>query len=62
MSHTVGEMAKILNVAPSTLRYYDREGMLPFIERSGGGIRMFKDEDFEWLMIIDCLKKNWYAA
>ena len=58
MLYTVGEMAKKLNVAPSTLRYYDKEGLLPFVERSGGGIRMFKDEDFEWLSIIERLKKT----
>lgn len=58
MSYTIGEMAKRLGVAPSTLRYYDKEGLLPFVERSNGGIRMFKDEDYEWLMIIKCLKKT----
>lgn len=58
MFYTVGEMAKKLNVAPSTLRYYDKEGLLPFVERSGGGIRMFKDADFEWLSLIECLKKT----
>lgn len=58
MFYTVGEMAKKLNVAPSTLRYYDKEGLLPFVERSGSGIRMFKDSDFEWLSIIECLKKT----
>ena len=57
MFYTVGEMAKKLGVAPSTLRYYDKEGLLPFGERSGGGIRMFKDDDFQWLSIIECLKK-----
>jgi len=58
MLYTVGEMAKRMNVAPSTLRYYDKEGLLPFVERSRSGIRMFKDEDLEWLLIIDCLKKT----
>ena len=58
MLYTVSEMAKRLGVAPSTLRYYDKEGLLPFIERSDGGIRMFKDTDFEWLSIIECLKKT----
>lgn len=58
MFYTVGEMAKKLNVAPSTLRYYDKEGLLPFVERSSGGIRMFKDSDFEWLSLIECLKKT----
>ncbi|USF25226.1 putative HTH-type transcriptional regulator [Firmicutes bacterium ASF500] len=57
MFYTIGEMAQRLNVAPSTLRYYDKEGLLPFVERSSGGIRMFKDEDMEWLQMLGCLKK-----
>ena len=58
MFYTVGEMAKLLGVAPSTLRYYDQEGLLPFVERSARGMRMFKDGDYDWLQIIDCLKKT----
>ncbi len=57
MFYTVGEMAKRLNVAPSTLRFYNKQGLLPFVERSSGGIRMFSDKDFEWLQVIGCLKK-----
>ncbi len=57
MFYTIGEMAKKLNVAPSTLRFYDKEGLLPFVERSSGGIRVFNDRDFEWLQVIACLKK-----
>lgn len=56
MFYTIGEMAKIVNIAPSTLRYYDKEGLLPFVERTESGIRMFKDADYEWLCVIDCLK------
>ena len=58
MLYTVGEMAKKIGVAPSTLRYYDKEGLLPFVERSCGGIRMFKDSDMESINIIECLKKT----
>ncbi len=58
MLYTVGEMAKLLGIPTSTLRYYDKEGLLPFVERSEGGIRVFKDNDYEWLKIIDCLKKT----
>ena len=39
MAYTVGEMAKRLGVPASTLRYYDKEGLLPFVGRSSGGIR-----------------------
>lgn len=58
MFYTIGEMAKIVNIAPSTLRYYDKEGLLPFVERTETGIRMFKDSDYEWLCVIDCLKNT----
>lgn len=57
MVYTVGEMAKLLEVPASTLRYYDKEGLLPFVERSSGGIRMFQESDFEWLQVINCMKK-----
>lgn len=58
MFYTVGEMAKKLHMAPSTLRYYDKEGLLPFVERSESGNRMFKDSDMEWLAVIECLKQT----
>ena len=58
MASTVGEMAKRLGVPASTLRYYDKEGLLPFVGRSSGGIRMFEEKDYEWLRIIECLKKT----
>lgn len=57
MAYTVGEMAKRLDVPASTLRYYDKEGLLPFVARSPGGMRMFQDTDLEWLRVIGCLKK-----
>lgn len=56
--HTVGEMARKLGVLPSTLRYYDKEGLLPFVERAEGGMRMFKDVDYEFLKMIGCLKST----
>lgn len=58
MVYTVGEMAKLLGVPASTLRYYDKEGLLPFVERSPGGRRMFQEKDCEWLQTIACMKKT----
>ena len=58
MFYTVGEMAKKAGITASTLRYYDKEGLLPPIERTSGGIRMFREEDVEWLHLIECLKKT----
>ena len=57
MVYTIGEMAKMLSVPASTLRYYDKEGLLPFVARSSGGIRQFQESDIEWLRVIGCMKK-----
>ncbi|WP_037291493.1 MerR family transcriptional regulator [Saccharibacillus sacchari] len=57
-TYSIGEAAKALNLTPYTLRYYDKEGLLPRIERTSGGIRSFKESDLEALKIIECLKKT----
>lgn len=56
MLYTIGEAAARMHLFPSTLRYYDKEGLLPFVDRSAGGARVFKESDFEWLRLIECLK------
>ena len=58
MFYTVSEMARLLEVPVSTLRYYDNEGLLPNLERSKSGTRLFTERDYEWLKVIDCLKKS----
>ncbi len=58
MMYTVSETAKMLNVSAATLRYYEREGLLPFVERTSGGIRMFTDQDIPWLKQILFLKQG----
>lgn len=56
MNYTIGEAAAKLGVTTHTLRYYDREGLLPLIARGPGGARLFGKEDFGRLRLIECLK------
>lgn len=58
MQYSIGEVAKATGIAISTLRYYDREGLFPNMERSGGGIRKFTDKEIEILGIMECLKTS----
>lgn len=55
-TYSISEVAKKLNLTVYTLRYYDKEGLLPFVERTASGTRMFKESDMEALKIIECLK------
>lgn len=58
MTYSIGEVSKKFNISASTLRYYEKEGLLPFIERKSSGIRTFTDLDISWLEIIHCLKNS----
>lgn len=58
MDYSIGEAARLLGVAPSTLRYYDKEGLLPYVRRTEGGMRVFTESDIDLLKIIGCLKKT----
>jgi len=58
MYYTVGEISKYFNIPASTLRYYDKEGLLPFMVRSEGGIRLMNEADLYWLCIIETLKET----
>ena len=58
MTYTIGETAELLGVPASTMRYYDKEGLLPELSRGAGGRRAFEDKDLEALKVIDCLKQS----
>jgi DNA-binding transcriptional MerR regulator len=58
MNYSIGEVANMFGVPTSTLRYYDREGMLPNVGRGNGGIRVFTEVEVETLKVIECLKSS----
>ena len=58
MNYTIRQVAEKMGVTVSTLRYYDKEGLLPFVDKKPNGTRVFKDEDFKGLAIITCMKSS----
>ena len=56
MGYTIKQVAERLDLTAYTLRYYEKEGLLPFIERNDNGNRIFNDNDVEWVMLICCLR------
>ncbi len=58
MSYTIKQAAELTNLTPVTLRYYDKQGLLPYMERRESGYRMFSDGDIAMLRVIECLKKT----
>ena len=54
--YTISEAARRLGLPASTIRFYDKRGLLPHVSRTDGGIRMFTEDDLEWLRFIERLK------
>ena len=55
--YTIGEVSEMFHLPVSTLRYYDKEGLFPDLERKGN-IRYFSDNELEAIRIIECLKQS----
>ena len=56
MTYSIGEIAEMLKVETSTLRYYDQMGIFPNVKKVNGR-RVFTDDDFKWLRVLKCMKK-----
>lgn len=55
--YTIGQVSEMFGLPISTLRYYDRQGLFPDMERTSG-IRKFGSREIETLRLIECLKKS----
>ncbi len=58
MGYRISEVERMVGIPVTTIRYYDREGLLPNVARSEGGQRDFSDEDIRLLQTIECLKRT----
>ena len=55
--YTIGQVSEMFDLPISTLRYYDKEGLFPEMERKSG-IRRFTEREIEALRVIECLKRT----
>ncbi len=54
--YSIGQVSEMFGLPISTLRYYDKQGLFPNMQRVSG-IRKFSESELEALRIIECLKK-----
>ena len=59
--YTIHEVCEKTGLTAHTLRYYEKEGLLPDVSRSKGGFRQYSDEDLDALGLICCLKNTGMA-
>ncbi len=50
--YTIGEVSAKTGLPVSTLRYYDKQGLFPDLQRTSG-IRKFSDKEIEVLRVVE---------
>lgn len=50
--YRIGELAKLANVTPDTIRYYEKQQMIDHELRTEGGFRLYTDNDLQRLRFI----------
>lgn len=58
MSYTIKQVSEMTGLPIPTLRYYDKEGLLPCLKRRESGYRVFTDDDLETIRMIECFKQS----
>lgn len=53
---TITEVSKMFNLSQDTLRYYERIGLIPHVNRNKSGIRDYSEEDCNWILFIKCMR------
>ena len=54
--YTVKEAAEKMDISEHTLRFWAKSGFFPFIKRNKNNIRLFSDDDLDWIKIVKCLR------
>ncbi len=50
--YAIGEAARVLEVSTDTLRYYEKIGLIPRVERNRAGVRQYREKDLSRLRFI----------
>ncbi|CNH64548.1 zinc-responsive transcriptional regulator [Yersinia enterocolitica] len=53
----IGQIAKLADVTPDTIRYYEKQGMMDHAERTEGGYRLYTEQDLQRLRFIRYAKQ-----
>ena len=53
---TIKEISEKYDISQDTLRYYERVGMIPKVNRTAGGIRDYQESDLGWVELAICMR------
>lgn len=54
--YTIKEVADKMDISEHTLRFWAKIGFFPFLTRNDNNVRMFSENDLNWVRIVKCLR------
>ena len=52
----INEVSKMYDITADTLRYYERIGLIPIVNRNESGIRDYTETDCNWVNFAKCMR------
>ncbi|QNO15413.1 MerR family transcriptional regulator [Alkalicella caledoniensis] len=52
----IAEVSKKFDISQDTLRYYERIGLIPSVNRNESGIRDYSEDDCRWVEFVKCMR------
>ncbi|HBC7311784.1 TPA: MerR family transcriptional regulator [Staphylococcus aureus] len=50
------EVVALMNISQDTLRYYEKVGVIPPVNRDENGYRIYNDSDLNWIYLVKNLR------
>jgi DNA-binding transcriptional MerR regulator len=54
----ISDVSKKFNISIQTLRYYEREGLIPAIHRDSNGVRDYQKDELYWIHYVQALRNS----
>ena len=56
--YTIKEVSEKLGISQHTLRYYEKDGLIPHVTKGENGRRLYNQTDITWIQVVQCLRKT----
>lgn len=58
MNYSINEISELTGLSKYTLRYYEKEKLIPLVKRNGSGHRIYNQKDLEWIEFLINIKQT----
>ena len=62
MGYTIKQVSDMTGLSEATLRFYDKEGLFPNLQKKASGYRVFTERELDQIKFIECFKNSGFEV